>query len=337
MRKIVFLSVIILVQGACQQSATSLVAVSSNLDSYANTRLHWGDPVSIEMETTNHDSIQLQLNGKKVAASNVTLGKENSVLGKNTLKLTVFTGAENTVREVSLLIVSSQKPQRKSYSIINTYKHDASYFTEGFYYEDGMLYEGTGLNGKSKLVTYNLASAKIENSMDLDAQFFGEGIAVVGDSIFQLTYKAQKAFIYNRTTFEKVGEFNVPFSAEGWGLCYDGKSLIMSNGSHFVYYINPKDFTYTGSLQVVDDKGIHGKLNELEYHNGKIYANVWYEKEIVVINSQTGAVEEVISLDNIPSKNFQQGVANGIAIIDGNLLITGKNWTETYELQVNDL
>ncbi len=337
MRNIALLSIVLFLLGACQQSATSLVAVSSNLDSYANKKMQWGDPVSIKMETTNHDSIQLQLNGKKVAGSNMTLSKENSVLGKNTLKLTVFTGAENTTREVSLLIVSSQKPQSKSYSIINSYKHDASYFTEGFYYEDGLVYEGTGLNGKSKLVAYNLASATVENSIDIDAQFFGEGIAVVGDSIFQLTYKAQKAFIYNRTTFEKLGEFNVPFSAEGWGLCYDGKNLIMSNGSHFLYYINPKDFTYTGSLQVVDDKGIRGKLNELEYYNGKIYANVWYEKEIVVINSQTGAVEEVISLENIPSKNFQQGVANGIAIKDGNFLITGKNWTDTYELQVNAL
>ena len=129
-----------------------------------------------------------------------------------------------------------------------------------------------------------------------------------------------------------MGEFDVPFSTEGWGLTYDGKNLIMSNGSHYLYFVDPKNFAYTGSLQVVNDKGIRDKLNELEYYDGKIYANVWYEKEIVVINSETGAVEEVISLKDIPAKRFRQGVANGIAIKDGNLLITGKNWTETYEL-----
>lgn len=337
MRNLAFLSIVLFALGACQQSATSLVAVNSNLDNYSNAKLQWGESVNVEMETSNHDSIQLQLNGKKVSGSNVILSNENSVLGRNILSLAVFTGEEITTREVTLLIVSSQKAELKSYPVIKTYKHDASYFTEGFYYDDGLIYEGTGLNGKSKLVAYNLASAKIEKSIDIDAQYFGEGIAVVGDSIFQLTYKAQKAFIYNRTTFEKVGEFSVPFSAEGWGLCYDGKNLVMSNGSHYLYFIDPKNLTYTASLQVVDDKGIRGKLNELEYHNGKIYANVWYEKEIVVINPETGAVEEVISLDEIPAKSFRQGVANGIATKDGNLLVTGKNWEETYELQISGL
>lgn len=336
MRNLVLLSIAAVILVACQQNASSRIAVSSNLNSYANAQLHWGEPVAIQVESTHHDSIKLQLNGKLMQGGNFTLSKENSVLGKNTLKLTVYSGAESTVREVSLLVLSLKTPERVRYPIINTYKHNSGYFTEGLYYMDGIMYEGTGLNGESKLVTYNLASSKLEQEIDLDARLFGEGIAKVGDSIFQLTYKAQKAFVYNATTLEKVGEFNVPFSAEGWGLCYDGQNLIMSNGSHLLYFINPKDFTYLGNLQVVDDNGMRDKLNELEYHKGMIYANVWYEKKIVVVNPRTGSVEKVIELDDIPAKNFKQGVANGIAVKDGNLLITGKNWSEIYELKLSD-
>src|SRR5690606_21337831 len=174
MRNLVFLfslSVAFFALGACQQSASSLVAVSSNLDTYSHSKLHWGDVVDIKMETTSHDSIQLQLNGENVDGNSFTLSAENSVLGKNGLKLTVFTGSESSTREVSIMVLAKRGPGQAAFSIINTYPHNPEYFTEGFYHENGIIYEGTGLNGKSKLVKYHLATAKVEKEVDLEQHF----------------------------------------------------------------------------------------------------------------------------------------------------------------------
>lgn len=335
MRNLCFLFILVMAMAACQQSASSLVSVSSNLDSYSNGKLHWGDPIDIQMESGSHDSIQLYLNGERVETP-IVLESHNSVLGRNGLKLMVYTDGQSTSREVSVLVLPKEAPQDVSYSIVNAFPHNPEFFTEGFYYDNGSIYEGTGLNGKSKLMAYKLETGEIEKSIDLDAKYFGEGIALVGDSVLQLSYKAKKVFVYSRTSFDKVGEFDVPFSAEGWGLSFDGQNLIMSNGSHYLYKIDPKNFTLKSFLQVASNKDVVIHLNELEYYNGKIFANVWFEKKIVIINSETGEVEKEIHLDKIPAENFQRGVANGIAIKDGNLLITGKNWTEIYEIQLEN-
>lgn len=333
MNRLLFVLATVVVMTACQQNAASLVELKSNLNEYSATPLVWGDAVSIEVSGDDYDSLQFSVNGKVQDNFQMMLTERNSVLGKNTLRLKAFRGGKSTEREVEIVILSDSEPVLKEYEIIDSYLHNPEYFTEGLVYSDGLMYEGTGLNGKSKLVIYELSTGELKKSVALRAEFFGEGISQVGNRIFQLTYKAQKCFVYDVNSLERVGEYDFKFSAEGWGLCSDGEKLIMSNGSHYLYFIDPENFSYTGSLQVADNKGIRGDLNELEFYDGRIYANVWYQKEILVINAVTGEVEKIISLDRIPEEEFQKGVANGIAIKDGNLLVTGKNWGRIYELQ----
>lgn len=322
---------LLLVISSCKEDAVSRLSGENSIAEYQNALLHWGD--TLELDGMQGDSVIYKLNDREI--QNPILSATNSVLGMNRLSQLSYKDGKPSKREVIFTIVTTKAPEAISFEIIKKYPHDESSFTEGLFYEDGVVFEGTGLNGQSKLLSYKLATGEILQTKSLDAEYFGEGIARVGDSLFQLTYKAGKVFVYNAETFEKIGELKLNFSAEGWGLCYDGSSLIMSNGSHFLYYIDPRNFSLQKTIQVTDNKGVVSKLNELEYHHGRIYANVWYEKEVVVINAETGGVEEVISLLNLPAKSFSQGVANGIAIKDGNLLITGKNWSDTYELRAS--
>ncbi len=226
--------------------------------------------------------------------------------------------------------------QNYSYSVINVYPHDTAAFTEGLVYSGGFLYESTGLNGASSLRRTNLTSGEVLQEIELPSQFFGEGIAIVNDTIIQLTWQSHVGFIYNKETFELLGNFS--YSTEGWGLTFDGVHLIMSDGSDKLYFLDPQTFQPVSQVQVHDGNVSVRNLNELEYIKGDVYANIFQQRKIAVINPETGQVKGWIDLSDLSGQPQFNGenVLNGIAYDSkgDRLFVTGKDWPQLYQIRL---
>lgn len=225
-----------------------------------------------------------------------------------------------------------------TYQIVNTYPHDAGAFTQGFVFFDGFLYEGTGRYGQSSVRKISLEDGQILEYEELSKDFFGEGIAILKDKLFQLTWREERGFIYDLASLEVIGSF--PYKSEGWGLTTDGQNLIMSDGSDMITYLDPDSFQVIKSFRVVGREGPVKLLNELEYVDGQIYANIWMSTQIVQIDVHTGKVLGWIDLSELcaleQSQNPGADVLNGIAYDqeNGRLFITGKLWQNVYEIRL---
>lgn len=224
------------------------------------------------------------------------------------------------------------------YRIVNTYPHDPLAFTQGLDFADGVLFEGTGQLGESWLRRVELATGEVLQQADLPAEHFGEGVTVLGDRIYQITWRSQLAYVYNRETFEVLDTATYP--TEGWGLTNDGERLIMSDGSSTIFFRDPATFAETRHVEVRDGDEPVNMLNELEWINGEVWANVWQTDLIVRIDPATGAVLGWIDLTGLLRPEDQAGanvdVLNGIALDEttGRLFVTGKYWPVMYEIEV---
>ncbi len=306
------------------------------------------------------DSVKISLSppiaGNKVDSVVVTAGK-NPVLrlkgkttgywhsGKNkvgqvTLKIQVY--YNDSLQEshaASLVILSDVVPQKYTYRVISQYPHDADAYTQGLIYENGKLFESTGLEEKSSLRIVNISTGKPEKLMPLAKEFFGEGIALFKDQIYQVTYKSQVGFVYDKNTLEQIRSFDYQIR-EGWGLTTDGQYLVMSDGSSQLYFIEPEFFTQVDKIDVFDNKGMIPSLNELEFIRGKILANVYGESYIVVIDPGSGKVLGKLDLQALMPKGSAgdlNQVLNGIAYnsLTGHLYVTGKHWPVLYEIDLS--
>ena len=323
---------LLLIASACHQNASQQILYKTNLQDYENRPLHFGDHIDLQVSGVGYDSIVVMMNGKRQETS-FSLDSSNGQIGLNNLKTIIYHQGEKTERTAALDIFPEEPPRRLNFKIVKTWPHNADNFTEGFFYENGKIYEGTGLNNASGIQVYTLGSTKIIQQKALDGKYFGEGIARVGDTLYQLTYKAQKVFLYKAASLDPIGSFNCTFSAEGWGLCYNGQELVMTNGTDRLFFIDPKNFSLKRSVEVLDNARHYNNLNEVEWIDGHIYANVWYSNDLLMINPANGVVEAIISLENIPAENTAAGVTNGIAAKDGHLLVTGKNWPNIFEME----
>jgi len=223
------------------------------------------------------------------------------------------------------------------YNVINVYPHDRNAFTQGLVFEDGFLYEGTGLYGQSSLRKVELESGEVLQIYELPEQFFGEGITTYEDKIIQLTWKSHVGFVYDKESFDLLGEFS--YSTEGWGITYDGERLIMSDGTSTLYFLNPETFERIGQIEVFDHRGPVTKLNELEYVEGQIYANIWQADRVAIISPETGRVVGWIDLTGLLTEEDRSqpvDVLNGIAYdaANGRLFVTGKLWPKLFEIEV---
>jgi len=222
------------------------------------------------------------------------------------------------------------------YRVIRSYPHDRGAFTQGLVYDGGFFYEGTGLHGRSTLRKVDPASGRVLKEIGLSPSHFGEGVTVLGDRIFQITWQSRVGFVYDKTSFGLLRKFS--YAHEGWGITHDGKRLIMSDGTSVLHLLDPKDLHETGILRVRDDRGPVEGLNELEYVRGAIYANVWPTDDIAVIDSRTGRVTAWIDLRGLLAKEDLQGVdvPNGIAYdAEGDrLFVTGKFWPKLFEIKL---
>jgi len=222
------------------------------------------------------------------------------------------------------------------FEVVRSYPHDPQAFTQGLVFLDGVLYEGTGLNGRSGIRRVRLENGEVLKLQKLEDRHFGEGIAVVGDSIVQLTWKSGVGFVYDRNTFQRTKTFNYP--GEGWGLTYDGTRLIMSDGTASLRFLDPTSLKEIGRLEVRDGGRPVQQLNELEVVKGEIYANVWGTDRIARISPKTGAVIGWIDLTGIlsPRDPASTDVLNGIAYdaAKDRLFVTGKLWPKLFEIRV---
>ena len=248
------------------------------------------------------------------------------------------TDIENTANPAPLTI---------PYRVVNIYPHDSSTYTEGLEWHDSSLYESGGdpdYKGKSKLVRTDLKTGKVLQKLGLSSAYFGEGITLLDGKIYQMTYKEQKCFVYDAKTFQLLKTFT--YSGEGWGMTNDGKEIIMDDGSNHLFYRNPQNFAVTRTVDVVDNYGPVANINELEYVNGFIYANIYESNTIIKIDPTTGRVVGKMDLTGIREKNgvpsdpemMDDGyVLNGIAYdsVKNSFYVTGKDWPVIFELKLN--
>jgi len=221
------------------------------------------------------------------------------------------------------------------YEVIHTYPHDPSAFTEGLFYLNGFLYESTGLVGESYVRKVKLETGEIVQQQKIPPQYFGEGIVNWKDRLVQLSYQTQVGFVYDLASFEKKGEFKYP--GEGWSLTQDGARIIMSDGTPELRFLNPDTLEETGRLTVTADGGPLKDVNELEWVNGEIYANVWHTDLIAKIKPRSGKVMGWINLVGLWSgSDNQEKTLNGIAYDSAHdrLFVTGKKWPNLFEIRV---
>ena len=308
----------------------------------------YGNEVSVRVQTKLRngeiDHIKLFYQGELLkesseldfTVSNVKLNR----LGKNTLSVTATkTDEVSNSRSVTFNVVSDIAPKKYSYTTLKDYPHNRKFYTQGLEFHNGYIYEGTGEYGSSGLFKVNLNTGNTVLQHLLDEKYFGEGITVLNDKIYQLTYRAQKGFVYNLADFAVIDSFTYK-SKEGWGLTNDGNYLIMSNGTHELTWLDPSGFSEVKTVQVANNKGVINYLNELEYVNGTIYANVYTTNLIVQIEPETGKVLSEINLEGIlnmytnPSDTIDY--LNGIAYDSAGdrLFVTGKWWPRLFEIDL---
>jgi glutamine cyclotransferase len=225
------------------------------------------------------------------------------------------------------------EPIHWSYRVVNVYPHDPNAFTQGLVVHEGQLYEGTGLEGESSLRRVDLASGRVDRRRALDDRYFGEGIAILDRRIYQLTWQSRVGFIYDLETFERLGTF--AYEGEGWGLTHDGDELIMSDGTPVVRFLDPDTLEVTRTITVRDGDTPVGELNELEYIEGEVWANVWRTDRIVRFDPADGRVVGWVDFGDLyPRRAANADVLNGIAYdADAErIFITGKNWPQLYEI-----
>jgi len=261
-------------------------------------------------------------------------------MGKHQIKIvsTKTDGVEG-VNFQSLEVVSDIQPEMLTYEVINTYPHNTEHFTQGLEFHNGILYESTGENGKSGIFKTDFETGKVLKSVNLENKYFGEGISIMNNKIYQLTYKSQIGFVYDLNTFARIDSFTYQ-TPQGWGLTNDGQSLIKTDGTEFMHFIDPSNMQVIKKVPVYDNQGPVQYLNELEYHDGYVYANIWTTNNAVKIDPKTGKVVSKINFEGLlpviydPQKPID--VLNGIAINDenGKMYVTGKLWPKLFEVKL---
>ena len=314
------------------------------------------DVLKLQIDNTENkkiDSITYFVNDKKVGSKKDILPLEykwnNQKLGYIAIKAIVYSEGQESETTSRVEMVSDVQPKLLSYKILNTYPHDIKAYTQGLEFYRDTLFEstgngagnGTGIKGISSLRKTDYKTGKVYKQVDLENAMFGEGITVLNNKVYQLTYKEMTGFVYDADTFKRLKTFTYFRKMQGWGLTNDGTNLYQSDGSEKIWIIDPETLKeidyiniYTGSVKVKS-------VNELEWVDGKIFGNVYQKDAIAKINPQTGAVEGILNLKDLKSKVTQHpdlDVLNGIAYNPKTktFFVTGKNWDKMFEISISE-
>ena len=306
----------------------------------------YNQPIPLEIEVNEEvQKIEIIFNDSTIHFWDNPKGKltfmfDPSSFGVGTKSLHLLTTLQDGTTFIDnrlVRVLSEVIPEKYSVKIVNTYPHNPTSFTQGLEFYEGKLYEGTGDPGnlgKTLVAQVDLKTGNHVQKMGLQAGYFGEGITILNDTLYQITWQNNKCYTYNvKSDLQLAKEFS--YTGEGWGLCNDGTSIIMSNGSERIVFRNPSTFEIERTIEVFSNEGPVGFLNELEYINGKIFANVWTTNSIVSIDPKTGKVmQEIDATDLVKIGKGMGEVLNGIALdkTTGKLFLTGKNWDRMYEV-----
>ena len=312
-----------------------------------------GEEVKVNFLTKNKEGqlekIEIAVDGKVVQTSknltNTFLYKTIDYgIGKHNIKISA-TKSDGVSGDnyVEIAVASDTKPVRYTYQIVAEYSHNITHFTQGLEFHDNQLYEGTGQEGASAIYRHNIQTGKSKEEYKLDNQYFGEGITILNNKLYQLTYKHKIGFVYDLSTFKLLNTWNYKYE-EGWGLTNDGHSLIMSDGTENIYYINPENYQEIRKIQVYNEHNAIKNLNELEYIKGEIWANIWQTDTIVIIDPQSGKVKGEINMSGllgtiVQSQKEPLDVLNGIAWnpVTDKIYVTGKWWPKIFEIKLQKL
>lgn len=314
----------------------------------AGQRVVMGAQLTLTLNFPNAhvDSVVYSVDGmhiltKKDTAS-IVFDSAKYGFGDKSLSAKAYSGGKEDIAYSNVLVLP---PNAKQYAfeVVNIFPHDTKAFTQGLQYVDGVLYESTGApESKPGVVTslrkVDLKTGNVLKKVEPKEDFFGEGITVLGNKIVFLSWLNNEGYFYDKNSFERIGSFKYGNSKEGWGITYDGQRLIKSDGTNLLYFLDPNTGKELGSVAVYDENGMVGSLNELEYIDGKVYANVYGQEVIVIINPETGAVEGRINLVgmNTEGREPYDNELNGIAYdaVGKRLFVTGKLWPRLYEIKL---
>jgi glutamine cyclotransferase len=278
--------------------------------------------------------------GSSKGAEKFKFDLKNQKLGYQYLKATVYFGSDSSDATKRVEVVSNVEPKLLKYKIVNTYPHDTKAFTEGLEFHDGTLYESTGQKADSYFRSVDYKTGKVIKQVDLPKEYFGEGITFINGKIFQLSWQENTGFIYDAKTLKLEKTFKYDKPIEGWGMTNDGKYIYRSDGTEKIWKMDPETQKLIDYINVYSGTSKIKVLNELEYINGKLYANVWQKDAIAVVNSTSGAVEGILNMTDLRKslKHPEAEVLNGIAYNPQTktIFVTGKYWDKMFEITVSE-
>ncbi|WP_339609811.1 glutaminyl-peptide cyclotransferase [uncultured Planktosalinus sp.] len=336
-----FISLLLFSCGSQNETKNFNISVEGAKPSFSNNQT-----ILVSIENPNQKEIDSiiyfidqQQMGKTSTNTPFNIPLENQKLGNRRLHAKIYFNSKTETPSKDLYVLASEKPKLYTYQILNEYPHDVEAYTQGLEFHGDTLYESTGQYGKSSLRKTNYKTGEVLQNTPLDRNYFGEGITILDNKIYQLTWREKVGFIYNLKTFEKTGSFIYSKSEEGWGLCNDGKTIYKSDGTEKIWTLNKENLTEESYIEIFTNTSRIKSVNELEYVEGKIYANIFQKNAIAIINPQNGAVEGVIDLKGLQARVTQHrflDVLNGIAYKGepNKLFVTGKNWDKLFEIEI---
>lgn len=324
---------------SCGKNATSKksnFSIQINSDTSIITNAETLTVELLNPKNIAYDSVQLSLDNKLISSS---IDLSTIPLGEKRIKAKIFYDSKFEVALKKVIVVNAVPPKLYTYEIVNTYPHDITSYTQGLEFYKGGLYESTGQYGESKLRKLDYKKGTVLKSVNLNSAYFGEGLTVLNDKIYQLTWKEGRGLVYDLKNFEQIETFNYGQSKEGWGLCNDGEKFYKSDGTENLWILNPTTLAEERYIQAYTNKGKLTNLNELEWVDGKIYANRYQKNGVAIINPKNGAIEAVIdfkALKNKVTKHQGLDVLNGMAYNPETqtLFLTGKRWDKLFEVKI---
>lgn len=330
---------LLLFAGACGGASKPDVRLDLGLK---NNRLKQGETFSVRLkgvDAQKFSGFELYNGDEQLRVDDGVVSTEGWRLGKHPIKAVVETeGRVDTLSE-TLTLLASKTPVLLKYNLLHTYPHDKEAYTQGLEFSGDTLYESTGQYGKSSLRKLDFKTGKIWEIKNIERKYFAEGITLYQDKIYQLTWREKVGFVYDKTDFKLEKTFAFNHSAEGWGLCTDGKYFYKSDGTEKIWRLDLQTLEELDFVEVYTDTRAIESVNELEWVEGKIYANIYQRDALAVINPADGSVEAVLDLSKLKAavtKHEQLDVLNGIAYHKGRgtFFVTGKNWDKLFEIEI---
>jgi glutamine cyclotransferase len=344
---ILYIAVALAALGCDPENQSVNVSISPD----AGTNYKQGDKVSIKVNyPANYkaDSVVYLLGSSRIASrkdsSTFDLATDTLGLGAKTITAKIYSGGKAEEASTNINLLAAKAPELLSFEVVKTFPHDTSSFTEGLEFHDGILYESDGgycKEGEHSSLRKTDVNGKILQKLDIDCAVFAEGLTVIDNKIIQLTYHEGKGFVYDKATLKLQSTFAYTQGAEGWGLCNDGKYLYnTTTGTNQILVMDKNNYRTLREIEVYDDKGPVNNLNELEYIDGMLYANVWQSDDIIVVDPKTGAVVKRINLASLYPQ--VQRATDGADVLNGiawdaagkRLFVTGKKWPHLYQIKV---